>query len=85
MKRTRECVRVDIICAMHEKAMNCKITLCMCVCEYIYIYIYFNRSVAIKLVDSKTNGFLFLRENYRYRPDYLNFGTNGIRSNVNGF
>ena len=40
MKRTRECVRVDIICAMHEKAMNCKITLCMCVCEYIYIYIY---------------------------------------------
>lgn len=59
----------------------------LCVCVYILLEysIYFNRSVTIKLVGSKTNGFLFLRENYRYSPDYLNFGTNGIRSNVYGF
>lgn len=60
--RKHASVRVDI-CAMHEKPMNCKITLCVCVYVYVYILyiIYFNRNVAIKLVDSKTNGFLFLR------------------------
>lgn len=60
--RKHASVRVDI-CAMHEKAMNCKITLCVyvCMCVYVLYIIYFNRNVAIKLVDSKTNGFLFLR------------------------